>query len=919
MAGCWILAAIILLALLMWTTWPGSLAGDVTGFISIGCSWVSASYSDSRTGIMWTSDTNFIQNLGRCVPLPMDTSSQIRIFPDGVKNCYTLSTLVGQQYLIRGNFYYGNYDQKSSPPVFNISIDATPVFQVFTSETIMKSYEMIVSATSYVLSYCLIKIPQGGTPLISSLEVRPLHNASYFQGSSSVILRKLQRIDNGNNLTSYRYPIDPVDRIWDRDNGADIITGKISSTDMDNFSAPGVVLETAGYATKSLDIICKPEDGAALDYYVKLYFAELNNSAEVGSRVFDIYGNGVVQQRNFDILRTTDPSREQSLVLQLPYSSVLNISLVASPWSVLPPSLNAFEVYQIVQISVGTRQEDVEALLSIKEAFQLLHWSGDPCLPLSGENDPSFWDGLTCSLAYGSATVTKLNLSFRGLTGPIPAAIHNLVNLEDLSLVNNLLVGTIPNFSALVNLTTLYLQNNKLTGIIPSKLLSNKNVDFRYANNSVSYTNDSTSNREGLTIPKASRRLVMNNRFKLLVGCFVGGSLLLLVVVIIIAYSFLYKRHAKLFSAEASKAFQSPPKYVMKAVPELEKVELKSIYMQEFSLSELHTATNSFSNRIGEGGFGAVYHGILPDGQIVAVKVRSANSIQGIREFTTELTLLSGIWHENLVPLIGYCPEQQILVYPYMSNGSLQDRLYGEAARRKPLDWMTRLNIALGAARGLNFLHSAGARCIIHRDVKSSNILLDNSMVAKVADFGFSKYAPQEGDSMVSLEVRGTAGYLDPEYYSTQQLTVKSDVFSFGVVLLEIICGREPLNIHRPRPEWSLVEWAKPFIQESNIQAIVDPTINSSYTPESMWRVVEIALSSVEPLGFHRPTMADIIRELEDALIIENNASQYMASIESLGSFRMSTEVKMPPPMPLFYQFDPSPVFSETMGSPDPR
>ncbi|CAN1348831.1 Nodulation receptor kinase [Linum perenne] len=146
-----------------------------------------------------------------------------------------------------------------------------------------------------------------------------------------------------------------------------------------------------------------------------------------------------------------------------------------------------------------------------------------------------------------------------------------------------------------------------------------------------------------------------------------------------------------------------------------------------------------------------------------------------------------------------------------MSNGSLQDRLYGEAAKRRTLDWPTRLSIALGAARGLTYLHTFAERCVIHRDVKSSNILLDHSMNAKVADFGFSKYAPQEGDSGVSLEVRGTAGYLDPEYYSTQHLTAKSDVFSFGVVLLEIISGREPLNIQRPRNEWSLVEWVCPI------------------------------------------------------------------------------------------------------------
>lgn len=367
-----------------------------------------------------------------------------------------------------------------------------------------------------------------------------------------------------------------------------------------------------------------------------------------------------------------------------------------------------------------------------------------------------------------------------------------------------------------------------------------------------------------------------------------------------------------------------PPIYVAKTVLEPSIIDLKFMEVQQFSLLELTNATNDFNKRIGEGGFGAVYHGTLPDGQAIAVKVRSMTSIQGVREFTNELTLLSKIRHPNLVPLIGFCPDQQMLVYPYMSNGSLQDRLYGETSGRKPLDWITRLNIALGAARGLHFLHTSSG-CIIHRDVKSSNILLDNSMLAKVADFGFSKYAPQEGDSMVSLEVRGTTGYLDPEYYSTQQLTVKSDVFSFGVLLLEIICGREPLNIHRPRPEWSLVEWAHQHFKDSNIQAIIDASIALSYTQEAMWRVLEIAVGSVALKGHLRPTMENIIRELEDALIIENNASQYMASmsIESLASARLSASdnvsSKPPPPVPLFYQFDSSPVFPEPIPLPDPR
>ncbi|KAI3883593.1 hypothetical protein MKX03_016275 [Papaver bracteatum] len=320
---------------------------------------------------------------------------------------------------------------------------------------------------------------------------------------------------------------------------------------------------------------------------------------------------------------------------------------------------------------------------------------------------------------------------------------------------------------------------------------------------------------------------------------------------------------------------------VVFSIASMDSLFVKSIFIEPFSLHSIETATSKYKTMIGEGGFGSVYHGTLRNGQEVAVKVLPATSTQGTCEFENELNLLSSIQHENLVPLLGYCCEkdQQILVYPFMSNGSLQDHLYGEAAKRKTLDWQTRLSVALGAARGLLYLHTFSGRAIIHRDVKSSNILLDHTMTAKVADFGFSKYAPQEGDSNASLEVRGTAGYLDPEYYS-QHLSAKSDVFSFGVVLPEIIIGREPLNIHRPRSEWSLVEWAKPLVQESRIEDLVDPSIKAGYNAEAMWRVVEVAITCLEPFSAYRPCMSVIARELEDALI---NASEYMKSIDSFG------------------------------------
>ncbi|XP_074564666.1 nodulation receptor kinase-like [Curcuma longa] len=483
-------------------------------------------------------------------------------------------------------------------------------------------------------------------------------------------------------------------------------------------------------------------------------------------------------------------------------------------------------------------------------------WFGDPCFPPA-------WQGFYCQMLNHSLTITQLNLSSNNLQGSVPACISDLSELKELYLQNNNFTGSIPeSFVSLRQLSKLSIECNPyLQNQLPLGLLRD-NVTVSSGNCPSTEAFEATS----------------HNKFY-----FIGaGGSLTFVCAVGTLFNCFYKRTNRSRRKEHLE-IENP------VFSEFSFNDLSiSLVVHQFSLKYIETATCNYKILIGEGGFGSVYRGILPHGQEVAVKVRSSTSVQGTREFNNEVNLLSTIKHENLVPLLGYCSEndQQILVYPFMSNGSLQDRLYGEAAKRKTLDWPTRLSIVLGAAKGLLYLHTFSERFIIHRDVKSSNILLDHSMCGKLTDLGFSKYAPQEGDSGASLEVRGTAGYLDPEYYSTQVLSAKSDVFSFGVVLLEIVTGREPLNIRRPRSEWSLAEWARPYIKEARIEEIVDPNIKGQYHSEAMWRIVEIASCSIEPIGSFRPNMIDIIRELEDALIIENNASEYMRSIESMGSNR---------------------------------
>ncbi|PKA50381.1 Proline-rich receptor-like protein kinase PERK4 [Apostasia shenzhenica] len=292
-----------------------------------------------------------------------------------------------------------------------------------------------------------------------------------------------------------------------------------------------------------------------------------------------------------------------------------------------------------------------------------------------------------------------------------------------------------------------------------------------------------------------------------------------------------------------------------------------------FSYEELAAATNGFSheNLLGQGGFGYVYKGVLPNAKQVAVKQLKTGSGQGEREFQAEVEIISRVHHRHLVSLVGYCiaGAQRLLVYDFVPNKTLEFHLHGK--NQPTMDWSTRMKIALGSAKGLAYLHEDCHPRIIHRDIKASNILLDDRFEAMVADFGLAKLS-SDNYTHVSTRVMGTFGYLAPEYASSGKLTEKSDVFSFGVMLLELITSRRPVD-NNPMED-SLVDWARPLLaqalSEDNYDELVDPRLEGNFNIMEMARMVACAAASVRHSAKRRPKMSQIVRALEGDSSLED-------------------------------------------------
>ncbi|XP_051193823.1 probable serine/threonine-protein kinase At1g01540 [Lolium perenne] len=290
---------------------------------------------------------------------------------------------------------------------------------------------------------------------------------------------------------------------------------------------------------------------------------------------------------------------------------------------------------------------------------------------------------------------------------------------------------------------------------------------------------------------------------------------------------------------------------------------------RRYTRREMEEATDGLAahNVLGEGGYGVVYRGLLRDSTAVAIKNLHNNRGQAEKDFRVEVATIGRVRHKNLVSLLGYCSEGpcRMLVYEYMENSNLEKWLHHDDGEVSQLSWDTRMHILLGTAKGLAYLHEGLEPKIVHRDVKSSNILLDGQWNARVSDFGLAKLLCSER-SYVTTRVMGTFGYVAPEYARTGMLNERSDVYSFGVLVMEMITGRTPVDYTRPNAEVNLVEWLKRMVAERRVEEVVDPKLPEAPPSKVLKRAVLAALRCVDPDGSQRPTMGHVVHMLEDDL-----------------------------------------------------
>nr|XP_016513595.1 PREDICTED: BRASSINOSTEROID INSENSITIVE 1-associated receptor kinase 1-like isoform X3 [Nicotiana tabacum] len=448
--------------------------------------------------------------------------------------------------------------------------------------------------------------------------------------------------------------------------------------------------------------------------------------------------------------------------------------------------------------------------------------------------------------------LVSLDLYLNRLNGPIPDTLGKLQKLRFLRLNNNSLNGRIPMLlTTIMSLQVLDLSNNQLTGPVPVNGSFSLFTPISFANNQLDILPAAPPPPISPTPPSSSG--VGNSATGAIAGGVAAGAALLFAApAILLAWWRRRKPQDHFFD-----------------VPAEEDPEVHLGQLKRFSLRELQVATDNFSNKniLGRGGFGKVYKGRLADGSLVAVKRLKEERTQGGElQFQTEVEMISMAVHRNLLRLLGFCmtATERLLVYPYMANGSVASRLRERPESDPPLEWSIRKRIALGSARGLAYLHDHCDPKIIHRDVKAANILLDEEYEAVVGDFGLAKLMDYK-DTHVTTAVRGTIGHIAPEYLSTGKSSEKTDVFGYGVMLLELITGQRAFDLARLAndDDVMLLDWVKGLLKDKKYETLVDADLQGNYEEEEVEQLIRVALLCTGSSPMERPKMSEVVRMLE--------------------------------------------------------